>query len=64
MRLLREMRTARRRGNLDRVLALYEQRRSNNLPEQWAQPVRRILEQLDRLRVEVTMERQALVRPQ
>ena len=58
LRLLREMRTARRRGELDRVLALYKERRSNSLPEQWAQPVRRILAELDALRVEVTTERQ------
>lgn len=63
LRLLGEMRTARRRGELDRVLALYKERRSNSLPEQWAQPVRRILVALDELRVEVITECRPLVRP-
>lgn len=63
LRLLGEMRTARRRGELDRVLTLYKERRSNSLPEQWAQPVRRILVALDELRVEVITECRPLVRP-
>ena len=62
LRLLREMRTARRRGDLDAVLALYAERRSHSLPEQWAQPVRRILEELDELRVQAALERRGLLR--
>ena len=64
LRLLRQMRGARSRGDLDRVLALYGERRSDSLPEQWAQPVRRILADIDELRAEVITERRALVRPQ
>ena len=63
LRLLREMRTARRGGDLDGVLALYREGRSDSLPEQWAQPVRRILEELDELRLEVAMEHRVLVLP-
>lgn len=63
LRLLREMRTARQRGDLAGVLALYRERRSDSLPEQWAQPVRRVLEALDGLRVEVALEHQALMLP-
>jgi len=55
MRLLREMRTAYHRGDLQAVLELYAERRSNSLPEQWPQPVRRILMELDGLRVEVAL---------